>query len=126
MEILTGRYRSPVSLLQPERRTIIGITLGAPRFRLPYPLAGNLKMLAPHYSYFRSEYDVYRPRYRSQLDRLGVPRILQALNELSGGEDVVLLCYENLATDTWCHRTMFAEWWEEQTGQLVADLDHLY
>ena len=33
---------------------------------------------------------------------------------------VVLLCFENLAKPgLWCHRTMFAEWWTGETGELV-------
>jgi hypothetical protein len=37
--------------------------------------------------------------------------------QLCGGEDapgVVLLCFEDVQVGEFCHRTAFAEWWEQQ------------
>jgi hypothetical protein len=35
---------------------------------------------------------------------------------------VLLLCYEDVLAGDWCHRKVFAEWWQEQTGQVVEEL----
>ena len=33
------------------------------------------------------------------------------------------LCYEDVRVPgDWCHRTVFAEWWAEQTGELIEEL----
>jgi len=34
-----------------------------------------------------------------------------------------LLCYESLGKPgVFCHRQIFAEWWREQTGEVVSEL----
>ena len=40
------------------------------------------------------------------------------------GKDTVLLCYEDVrkGESDWCHRTMFAKWWFERTGEVIAEL----
>ena len=39
------------------------------------------------------------------------------------GKELVLLCYEDVRVPgDWCHRTVFAEWWAEQTGELIEEL----
>jgi rubrerythrin len=40
-----------------------------------------------------------------------------------GGERLVLLCFEDVLAGESCHRRTFAQWWEEQTGQEVPELD---
>lgn len=36
---------------------------------------------------------------------------------------LVFMCFENLGTPgKWCHRQMFATWWETHTGQEVREL----
>ena len=60
-----------------------------------------------------------------RLDRIGVRRIADKLNDLSMlGKDVVLVCYEDIrkGKDDWCHRTAFAEWWQRKTGEIIEEL----
>ena len=40
------------------------------------------------------------------------------------GRDVVLLCYEDVrkGESDWCHRTIFADWWQEKTGEVIPEL----
>ena len=35
-----------------------------------------------------------------------------------------LLCYEDVrkGESDWCHRTMFAKWWFEKTGEVIPEL----
>ena len=39
-------------------------------------------------------------------------------------KDIVLLCYEDVrkGESDWCHRTMFAKWWFEKTGEVIPEL----
>ena len=40
------------------------------------------------------------------------------------GKTLVLLCYEDLRKpDQWCHRTLFAEWWQKMTGEVINELE---
>ena len=35
---------------------------------------------------------------------------------------MILLCYEDVTNpDEWCHRTVFAKWWEDNTGETVEE-----
>jgi hypothetical protein len=72
-------------------------------------------------------YDVYRALYRNRLEGAGVDAIRTELAGIAGplepGRPLVLLCFDRLnQKGAWCHRTMFAAWWQEHTGQDVPEL----
>ena len=102
----------------------IGITVGAAR-GVRYELAGNVGMLAP-YGLRELEGEVFELAYRERLDHFGAPAIagvLAAFVAAYQAPGLVLLCFENVLAGEACHRRTFAEWWEEQTGQLVPELE---
>ncbi len=105
----------------------VGTTTGAPRFPLGYELAGNIGLLAPYgLREFEDDKTRFEVAYRARLDGFGVvkiQRLLEAFAKATESPGVVLLCYEQLADpEQWCHRTMFGNWWREQTGDEVAEL----
>ena len=72
------------------------------------------KTLAPHYSFF-SEWkktgnnDYYIEHYNNDvLAALNVPMVLRELDTLSGGKDIILVCYEK--PSDFCHRHLVAKW----------------
>lgn len=113
IRILTARYQNRAIAeagLLPVR-----ITLGGPRFRLPYSHV-SYTALAPRRAYFRAPLDEFRRLYREDLERLTVERILVDLHDLvqqhrSDAEGVVLLCFEDVRQDgAWCHRQLLSAW----------------
>ena len=41
----------------------------------------------------------------------------------SEGKELVLLCFEDIRIPSdWCHRTVFAQWWAEKTGEIIEEL----
>jgi hypothetical protein len=104
----------------------IRISLGGPRWPLGFALAGECPLLAPFGAMLKMDQELYTRVYRDRLDRLGVATISAALQELSDqndGRGLVLLCFEDLAKPgQWCHRRLFAAWFEEQTGIPVPEL----
>lgn len=122
-KIFTSRFSNRE--LASGKYTVVGIVRGLPKFPLKYRLAGNIKELAPSYYIFNiNDKAVFRSRYMRELDRLGVERVYRMLESyLSLGKDVVLCCFEDVRDETqWCHRTMFAEWWLEKTGEKIDEL----
>ena len=121
--IFTSRYSNPE--LKTGKYTVVGVTRGAPKFRLGYALAGNIMEIAPP-GYLFNEYDRRRftPAYFRYMDRTGVQRIQQLLEHYAAyGKPVVLCCYEDVRNpDDWCHRLVFAEWWLQRTGELIEEL----
>jgi hypothetical protein len=127
MKIATSRYGNP-AVKDAELRKF-GFTNGDPH-KLDYEMAMNLRLLAPpRYSLKLEQWETI---YRAHLDRLGVERI-RALLELSlemsnqgrkhPRDGVVLLCFEDVRDPAHpCHRTVFAAWWKEQTGEDVEEL----
>nr|UWG82112.1 MAG: Protein of unknown function DUF488 [Bacteriophage sp.] len=71
----------------------------------------------------------FTERYRAMLDSHGVARIrteLETISQLNGGKDIVLLCFDDVRKGL-CHRTIFAQWWQEKTGEEVnGDADSVY
>ena len=121
--IYTSRYQNPE--LATGHYTVVGVTRGAPKFPLKYPLAGNIMEIAPP-GYLFNEYDRARftPRYFQNMDRQGAQKIAHILAQYEKqGEDVVLCCYEDVRKpNEWCHRLVFAEWWESRTGEKIPEL----
>jgi hypothetical protein len=68
--------------------------------------------------------------YIRQLDETGVSAIRDAAGDLLTrlgrvGDRLVLLCYERLDKDPFCHRRLFAKWWQDRTGEEVPELGAL-
>jgi hypothetical protein len=66
-------------------------------------------------------------RYREALEAFGADQIRLRLEEIAtaaGDSRLVLMCYEDLTLGDgkWCHRTMFAEWWQDITGGVVREI----
>lgn len=120
-------YYSAGKLIRESGLAAVRTSIGGPRFPLSYPLAGACSLLMPRRNMLKLSFDEYRPAYRAILDQHGLDAILDNLAGISRcheGRGLVLLCFENLAKpDLWCHRRLFAEWWEEQTGQAVPELE---
>lgn len=120
MELFTNRYRD----FKPDQGTPVRITYGAPKYKLPFDLRYQSKMVTPG-SWFMSGTDAeFTRRYFAMLDRHGVDRVrseLEAISELAGSDRLVLLCFDDVRKGL-CHRTLFAQWWEKQTGEKVREL----
>ncbi len=77
----------------------------------------NYRLLAPSESIF-IEYksgkigeDGYIRRFKNEiLKPLNIEKVIKDLMELSGGKDIVLLCFEK---DKFCHRHIVSEWFNE-------------
>lgn len=122
-KIFTSRFSNPE--LQTGKYTVVGIVRGLPRFRLKYQLAGNIRQIAPPgYLWNENDRDRFTPKYFHHMDQQSMNAIRAILNDyLSKGRDVVLCCYEDVRIpDEWCHRLVFAEWYEEKTGIKIEEL----
>lgn len=123
--IATSRYQArekiAASGLAP-----VGTTVGRPRFKLGYELAGMASNLAPHGCLQIEDRARFAAAYRGRLNRVGVgpiSRLLAGLAQKAAVDGVVLLCFEDLTKPgEWCHRRVFADWWLEQTGEQVVEL----
>lgn len=132
VKLFTSRYQNPELAHRPDLIKV-GVTLGNPRFNLPYTLADNVKLLAPNGHLFKvSDPALFIPEYRRRLDAHGVEKIggvLEAIARRHQAGPLVLLCFEDCSVKDsrlvdWCHRLVFGRWWEEQTGERVYELGH--
>lgn len=121
--IYTSRFQNPV--LKSGNYTVVGIVRGLPRFRLGYRLAGNIIDIAPTREIFHiNDRDEFTAPYKKHLDDVGFERISAQIQKyVALGKDVVLCCYEDVRIpNEWCHRLLFAEWWESKTGEHISEL----
>ena len=123
--LATSRYQSRDLVLE-SKMTPIRITVGGPRFSLGYTLAGNIAELAPTRPMFQLTKENFELAYRLKLDDVGVPAIaakFRSLDRQHGSKGLVLLCFDDVVSgEDWCHRTMFSQWWEKETGQEIPEL----
>ncbi len=101
----------------------VGISRGVPRWPLPFRYR-VARLLAPSRATFALEDDAdFEREYLRELEEAGVEKIgdlLRRLSDEGGGQALVLLCHERDPAE--CHRSMFARWWQQQTGQVVEEL----
>ncbi len=120
--LYVSRYSNPI--LKSGDYIAVSISVGAPRWPLGYKINGELGMLKPFGLLQIEDKDTYHRGYMERLNKCGLDKIEAAVRPFfASGKDIVLLCYEDLRKeDQWCHRTMFAEWWLEQTGEIINEL----
>lgn len=124
LELWTGCW----SHYRPRHGLAVRISLGRPKWfanearDVPF-----VKALAPAPWYLNEPDDaVFERKYRHQLHRWtveGVLRDLTTVAEEHGSTRLVLCCFE--ADPLGCHRSMFARWWLEQTGEEIRDLSEV-
>ncbi|WP_434593312.1 hypothetical protein [Streptomyces sp. A5-4] len=116
---------------RPGMGTAVRSTVGATRWPLPYPLAGHARLITPTRDMLKIQSrDAYEFSYRRMLNGNGIEAVRRELLSIAGVVDLdsplVLLCFDQLGKltppDNWCHRSMIAAWWTEQTGEEVPEL----
>jgi hypothetical protein len=123
--LFTARYSNRTLAGHPSAK--VRTTLGYPRFRLGYRLAANLAELAPARSMFGKSEAEFTEIYAALLEERGgvdyfTRRFAQIADE-AGVDQLVLLCFEDLRKPgLFCHRRVFATWWQQRTGQPVDEL----
>ena len=126
MAIWVSRYNNKI--LQTGNYYPVGISIGKPKWPLGYELREQCFSLAPKGYMLNMGLEAYRPEYYEKLRGIGTDRIISMVKRLdmraqNEGKELVLLCYEDVRVPgEWCHRTMFAEWWAEHTGELIEEL----
>ena len=114
MKIYTGYYGNMRAY---SGMQCVGISVGTPRWlKAPLP---NCRQLNPEYRMLKLEREPYTEAYNALLATLDPETILAYLRRVSGGKDVVLLCYER--PDDFCHRQLVAEWLRAKTGIEVKE-----
>lgn len=120
----TSYYQN--KLLDGARHLIVQTSVGVPRFGA-FPEWEMDSIKPPKEILGMAEAD-YVKAYLAQLERIGVEAIRNELQELEAeaaktGREVVLCCFESLKkSGQFCHRRIFADWWQRQTGEVIPEL----
>lgn len=97
----------------------VSIAVGNPKYPVAYNII-DLKMLKPYGIFGKYHGDEYKRKYFERLDSFGVDKILLALDNIGKGfDDILLMCHEKDPIQ--CHRSMFAEWWFRNTGEIIEE-----
>lgn len=94
----------------------IGIAgISPPGFNgLEYKRLAPKRFIYDNYIKSGDEETYSRDYFRHVLDKLNPEQILKDLENLSGGKDIVLLCYER--PNQFCHRHLVAYWMKSELG----------
>lgn len=124
-ELFTANYPK----FQPAMGTPVQASNGKPRYKVKYDLNYAVREVYPAWALVRGNkpHAEFKAAYQAGLDQIGVDAIASRFRAIATAEDeprLVLLCFEDLSkgADNWCHRSMFAEWWTRQTGDVVREL----
>ena len=122
--IYTSRFSNPE--LKTGKYTAVRISVGSPRWKVAYDISGAISELMPKGIFGKYETKAaFEVEYRKRLECIGTAYIRKLLAGYETlGKDVVLLCYEDVrkGESDWCHRTIFADWWREKTGEVIPEL----
>lgn len=122
---------------RPEMGIPVRSSNGYPRFALKYPLFHALEETFPRRSWMRLPYREFAPKYYEMCDALGTDFYRREAEQIRFSEShnrrderckdmpVVLLCFERWndpkKQPEFCHRSLFASWWNERTGEPVPE-----
>lgn len=98
-------------------------SLGKPKF-FDHPFV-SVNSVMPRGNMLKMGFNQYRETYMSLLDSnaQAIENAMIELSEMYPNQTLVLMCFENVSKkDSWCHRTMFAKWWEDRTGVKVHEI----
>ena len=107
MKIYTGYYAN-IKTYKEKGIFPVAISLGVPPWIQGLP---NMRSLNPLKNMIKMEREEFTPLYNAILKGLDCKELVAKLEILSGGKDVVLLCFEK-PTD-FCHRQLVATWMTE-------------
>ena len=115
-----------------DKYTCIAISVGIPKgFNIK-----SYKKLAPSWDIIQEyknnggDIERYKSRYYNEvLNKLDVCEVYKELKELSDGKDIVLLCFEGIKNNDFCHRHLVSQWLrengykeeEEVPGELILN-----
>ena len=128
MAIWTSRYSNKELAEHKDKYYCVGISLGTPKFPLGYTVEQQCYSLAPKGYMLRMELENFIEEYYRKLEGIGNDRIIDMVMRFertaaAEGKELVFLCYEDIRIpEDWCHRTVFAQWYCEQTGEIIREL----
>lgn len=126
MAIWVSRYSNKE--LQNGKYYPVGISIGKPKWPLGYEIREQCFALAPKGYMLNYEPEQFRKAYFSKLEGIGTSKVISIVKHLEQeaakeGKQLVLLCFEDIRVPgQWCHRTVFADWWEKQLGVKIEEL----
>ncbi len=125
MRLYTARFANRT--LAPHPAAKVQISLGAPKFPLPYNLHQLLELAPAGFMLHKPEAD-FAGLYTKLLQRRGGAEFFAErfaeVARTAGVDQLALLCYEDLRTPgLWCHRRVFASWYQEQVGEEVLEIE---
>jgi hypothetical protein len=132
VRLYTSRYQN-AKLSGRDDLVKVRTTVGNPRGALGAGVVAQIKEVTPYGLFGQGlSQEEFTARYRERLEGYGVEKLRQRFAEVSqahGGKDLVLLCFEDVLHPGkdgrvgFCHRRVFADWWQEKTDEPVEELD---
>ncbi len=124
LKLATARYFDSETIVE-SGLAPVATTVGLPKFGLKFQIAGTAVPIAPHGVFGKKLTEKeFTAGYFERLDSFGVEKIRTLLEAIAGtcdADGAVLLCFCKL-DEGYCHRRLFAEWWETKTGEKVPEL----
>ena len=88
--------------------------------RVYQTLAPKAETLLDYKYYSDGDWKKFKKKYLEQLERLDPEEVLNDLETMSHGKDVVLVCFEKDYTH--CHRSICAKWLRDNLGICAREL----
>lgn len=115
MKIYTGNFAN-VKKYEKINLFPVSIAISARYFN-----GARYNKLNPKREFMHEKEDKYIPKFQNEiLGRLNAKDVVNELCQMSGGQDIVLLCHEK--EGDFCHRTLVAEWLNKKLGITVEEL----
>lgn len=127
MKIYTS-YFAKAYQFPDDKYSCIAISVGVPKAInvKSYKKLAPLWDIVQEYKNNGGDIEKYKRRYYNEvLNKLGVCEVYKDLEKLSDGKDIVLLCYEGIKNNDFCHRHLVSQWLRENgydaPGELILN-----
>ena len=108
-----------------DKYTCIAISVGIPKAInvKSYKKLAPLWDIVQEYKNNGGDIEKYKSRYYNEvLNKLNIDEVYKELEELSDGKDVVLLCFEGIKNNDFCHRHLVSQWLRQNEYDAPGEL----
>lgn len=127
MKIYTS-YFAKAYQFPDDKYTCIAISVGIPKAIdvKSYKKLAPLWDIVQEYKNNGGDIERYKNRYYNEvLNQLNADDVVKELTSISQGKDVVLICYEGIKNNDFCHRHLVSQWLRENgydaPGELILN-----
>lgn len=117
----TGRYSD--KRINNNEYFVVRISLGLPKYNLPYVIDYELRLAMPNWNMMKKENFEELYGLKLEENKYAIINKISSIKRLAGDKKILFLCFEKVINGNECHRIHFGNWLCKNIGEDFIELD---